>query len=689
MYHYRYSKWSDIEGPGGLGHDELLDELSEYLLSQGDLNSAMRMMMQRGFKNKQLMGVQEMLEKLRLKRQWTLEKYNLSGLLDEVRQGLDEIVDVERSGIEQRLSEARDKVLSSRDLTTSRELQDGAKDDGEGELTPQEAQSLLDYVEKIARDKMEYLDSLPPDIAKKLKNLGKYEFVDQEAQEKYQELLETLKRQAADSIFDFKDSSEGMSGAEGMDRLAEIMRRLNEMLKDKLEGGEPDFDGFNEEFKDLLGEDGPSSLEDLLKGIGERMQRMQSLMESLSSQQRGSLSEIVDSMMEEMGMRNEVMEMSMYLEELMEWDKPHKYPFRGGHDLNLTEALQVLEELSDIEELEKQLKSAQYGDEISKVDEDKVKELLGQEEANSIEELKEIVKRLEAAGYVRRDGDKYELTPRGMRKIGQKALGDIFERIKKDRYGTHNVARHGVGLEVVEDNKRYEYGDAFLLDLERTVLNAIGRVGPGVPVKLDPQDFEVHRTEQMSQCSTVLMLDISLSMARRGSFYAAKKVALALHNLISTQFPRDNLYIIGFSRYAKEVKGVALPYLEVNEFGYGTNMQQGFMVSQRLLSRHKGGTKQIILISDGEPTAHVEQGNVYFGYPPSPRTIQETLKEVRHCTRQGITINTFMLDRSFYLKEFVDQMMRINRGRAFYTSPDKLGQYILVDYLSGRNKRLA
>lgn len=673
MY-YRYSKWKDIEEPGGIPQDELMQELSEYLLSQGDLNSAMKMMMQRGFKNKQLMGVQQMLEKLRLKRQSMLEKYNLGGLLDEIKEGLNEVVDLERNGIERRLNAARDRAT-------------GDTSDG---LTPEEAQGLLDYMERLAKDKREFLDHLPTDLARKLKSLGDYEFVDQEAQEKYQEMLVALKKQVAEGLFDSKmDTLEDVTGSDGMDRLADMLRRLNEMLKERLEGKQPDFDSFKEDFKDIFGEDGPSSLEELLQGLGERMQQMQSLMESLSSQQRGAMADMVESMLDQMGMRDEVAEMRMHLEELMAMGKPKRYPFRGGQELNLTEAIEVLEDLSDIEELERQLKSAQYGDEIGKVDEDMVRELLGEEEASSIEELKEIGKRLEEAGYVRRDGDKYELTPRGMRLIGQKALGDIFDRIKKDRYGGHNVERSGVGLEIVEDNKRYEYGDAFLLDLERTVLNAIERVGPSIPVRLDPQDFEVHRTEQMSHCSTVLMLDISLSMARRGSFYAAKKVALALHNLISTQFPRDNLYIIGFSRYAREVKGDALPYLEVNEFGYGTNMQQGFMVSQRLLARHKGGTKQIILISDGEPTAHVEHGNVYFGYPPSPRTIQETLKEVRHCTRQGITINTFMLDRSFYLKEFVDRMTRINRGRAFYTSPDKLGQYILVDYLSGRNKRLA
>ncbi|MSQ14291.1 MAG: VWA domain-containing protein [Dehalococcoidia bacterium] len=668
MYYYRYSEWSETQVPPSLGPNELMRELSEYLLSQGDLNSAMKMMVQRGFKNKELIGVQEMLEKLRLKRQRLLEKYDLSGLLDEVRKGLVDVVDMERNTIERRLREPRDSI----------------EGEHEGRFSTEEATDLMHDMESMAEERKEYPDSLPSDLGKRLKSLGEYEFLDQGAREKYEELLEMVKGQVGSSIFEFKSDA-----AAGTDGLAEMVRRMNRMLYERSKGGDPDFNGFREEFKEIFGEDGPRSLDDLLEGIGERMQNMRSLLESLSPQQKGSLGDIVGQMLERMGMQDEVADMRMYLEALMGWDRPRRYPFRGGKRLNLTEALDVLAELGDIEALEKHLKSAQYGDGLRDVDREKVKELLGEEEADSVGELMDIGKTLEDSGYVRKVGAGYELTPLGMRKIGQQALGDIFERIKKDKYGGHNTKRHGLGLEVAEDSKTYEYGDAFLLDLKKTVLNAVGRAGPGIPVRLIPSDFEVHRTTQTSQCSTVLMLDVSLSMARRGSFHAAKKVALALHNLISTQFPRDNLYIIGFSRYAKEVKGKSLPYLEVNEFGYGTNMQQGFIVSQRLLSRHSGGTKQIILISDGEPTAHVEQGNVYFGYPPSPRTIQETLNEVRHCTRQGITINTFMLDRNYYLKEFVSQMTRINRGKAFYTSPDKLGQYILMDYLTARSKRLA
>jgi uncharacterized protein with von Willebrand factor type A (vWA) domain len=178
------------------------------------------------------------------------------------------------------------------------------------------------------------------------------------------------------------------------------------------------------------------------------------------------------------------------------------------------------------------------------------------------------------------------------------------------------------------------------------------------------------------------MLDLSWSMALRGLFQAAKKVALALNNLISSQYARDSLYIVGFSAYARELKAEELPYVRWDESVLGTNMHHALMIAQKLLAKHTQGTRQIIMISDGEPTAHLENGRSYFAYPPSPITIRETLKEVKRCTQKRITINTFMLDRNYYLKEFVNQVAKINKGRVFYTTPDKLGEYILVDYVA-------
>jgi uncharacterized protein with von Willebrand factor type A (vWA) domain len=220
-------------------------------------------------------------------------------------------------------------------------------------------------------------------------------------------------------------------------------------------------------------------------------------------------------------------------------------------------------------------------------------------------------------------------------------------------------------------------------------MNAVFREGPGTPIRIMPDDFEVYRTELITSSSTVLMLDMSRSMILRNCWAGAKKVAMALNALIRSQFPKDNLYIIGFSDRARLLQPESLTQITWNEYVYGTNMQHGFKMARQLLSRHKGGNKQIIMITDGEPTAHIEDdGEVFFSYPPTARTFQETLKEVTRCTRDQIVINTFMLEKSKYLAHFVEQMTKINRGRAFYAAPENLGEYILVDYVNNKKKKV-
>src|SRR5262249_58575439 len=208
----------------------------------------------------------------------------------------------------------------------------------------------------------------------------------------------------------------------------------------------------------------------------------------------------------------------------------------------------------------------------------------------------------------------------------------------------------------------------------------------GTRVRLVPDDFSLIRTELRSQAATVVMLDMSRSMLNNGYFLPAKKVALALSALIRAQFPRDALYIVGFSLYARTFTPESLPTLSWSEWNIGTNMHAGFALSRRLLARHAGGNRQILMVTDGEPTAHLEDGVADFSYPPTRRTIEETLREVQRCTRERITINTFMLARRPWLTSFVDQMARINRGRAFFAAPERLGEYVLVDYVAARRK---
>jgi uncharacterized protein with von Willebrand factor type A (vWA) domain len=364
------------------------------------------------------------------------------------------------------------------------------------------------------------------------------------------------------------------------------------------------------------------------------------------------------------------------------------YDFSGNQDIDLQAAMELMREMADLDQLEQEMQRAQYDGKVDGIDGDKIEELLGEQARENLEEMKKMLEILEKAGYARKDGNKWELTPRGSRSLGQKALGEIYQRLKKQNLGNHAVPEEGQFGERIEESKPYEFGDPFHLHMPRTIRNALDREGPGAPVQLKTEDFEIYRSEQITQTATVLMVDLSWSMALRGSFQSAKKVAMALHNLISSTYPRDSLYVLGFSAFAKEIKAHDLPYLQYDDYLLGTNMQHALILAEKMLAKHQQGTRQIIMITDGEPTAHLENGRPVFAYPPSAETIAKTLKAIRSCTTRNITINTFMLDQSYYLKAFVDQMSKINGGRVFYTEPDNLGEYILVDYVQNKKKRL-
>ncbi|MGH9297140.1 MAG: vWA domain-containing protein, partial [Acidimicrobiales bacterium] len=369
------------------------------------------------------------------------------------------------------------------------------------------------------------------------------------------------------------------------------------------------------------------------------------------------------------------------------------------------EASDLFQRLAELDQLEQLMSGSPQPGALAEVDLDRVRELLGKDEAASLGELQRLAKRLEDAGLVENREGRLELTPKGLRHIGQRALRELFSRLSKDRIGGHELALAGAGHERTEDTKSYELGDPFNLHIERTVRNAIrreaerlettrprddwrgghrrARAGVRFPVRLQPEDFEIEATEHLTRCATVLLVDLSLSMPMRDNFLAAKKVAMALHSLISSQFPRDYLGMVGFSEIAREIRPQDLP--EVSwDFVYGTNMQHAFLLARRMLAREHG-TKQIVMITDGEPTAHLmEDGEVFFNYPPVRATVDATLQEVLRLTREGIRLNTFALDATGHLREFVEKITQLNRGRAFFTTPETLGDYVLVDFIENR-----
>ena len=657
---FRYSRWDGTQRLDDLDAGDVLDALSDDLMNYGDLNAALQRLLRWGAPN--MPGLEQLLKQLREARERELGRYNLDSTVEQLRQEVQDVIDTEREGIERPGIERR-----------------------VNEAATAEAKKLM---ERIARQRRDQLDRLPDDLGGRVKALRDYEFVDDAARQKFEELMQQLQKQMVDQMFQgLKGSIQSMQGQD-LSRVRDMVRELNKMLEDRMEGRTPDFNGFMERYGDMF-PPGINSLDELLEHLQRQMAQMQSLLQSLSPEAREELRQMMDALLQDDSLRLELARLSGFMQAMMPpSEMAERYPFFGEDPLSMGEAMGLMERLQQMDRLESQLERGSFRPDD--VDRSLAQELLGNEARQALDQLRKLTEILEKAGYVERKGRRMELTPRGMRRIGQSALRDIFDQLKKTRMGQHQLFRGGIGNDSSEELKDYEYGDPFLLDLKETLFNSLVREGPKLPVRLDAKDFVVHRTEHVTQASTVLMIDMSRSMFLRGCFLAAKKVAIALDSLIRSQYPRDSLYVVGFSNYAVELKPQTLPQLALNDYVYGTNMQHGFQLARSLLAKHRGN-RQIIMITDGEPTAHIDEdnGRPYFAYPPSVKTIQQTLREVRRCTRDRIVINTFMLERGPYLTEFINQMTRINKGRAFFVSPDRLGEYILVDYVSGKQRRRA
>ncbi|MCU1354563.1 MAG: hypothetical protein JWM05_3772, partial [Acidimicrobiales bacterium] len=521
------------------------------------------------------------------------------------------------------------------------------------------------------------------DLAGQVRELSEYEFTSSEAREKFEELTDRLRQELAQSWFNQMSGAMSDVSPEQLARTKDMLAELNQMLEDRTAGREPDFAGFMERYGDFFPEN-PRDLDELLEIMARRMAAMQAMLNSMTPEQRAQLQGLADQLMEDMDLRWQMDQLSQNLQGAFPdagWNR--RYDFEGQDPLGFAEAAALMNELGDMDQLENLLRGASSPGALAEVDIDRARELLGNDAARSLDKLAELTRMLTEAGLIEQKEGRLELTPAGIRRVGKNALGDLFQKLARDRIGQHELNRTGAGHERSYETKPYEFGDPFNLSIERTIRNAIGRSGGGTPVHLTPDDFEVERTEHLTRTSTVLMVDLSLSMPMRDNFLAAKKVAMALHSLISTQFPRDYLGLVGFSEVARIIEPHELP--EVSwDFVYGTNMQHGFLLARQLLAR-QGGTKQIIMITDGEPTAHItDSGEVLFHYPPIPETIDATLAEVLRCTREGIRINTFMLDATGYLQSFIERLTRLNRGRAFFTTPETLGDYVLVDFIEQR-----
>lgn len=672
-----FSVWDGTQDPLGDEADALFDRLSEDVFHGWDFETALRRLLSQGWRDRQghrFSGLEEMMERLRKRRQQQLERYNLDNVFKDIEEKLDSVLRQERSGIDQRMQNATDE---------------GAKR----------------ILEKVAGKRREQLDALPRDPAGAIRELQGYEFMDQGAEQAFQRLLEELKQGLVDTYFQRMTQQMQSMSQQDVTALREMVSDLNSLVRQRLEGvPEAQLQHNYEQFLQKWGQlfpDAPATFDEFLEQLARQMARMDSLMQSLSPEQRRQLGELAAATLGDPELQAQLAELMGGLELMSDRGRlGQRYSFFGGESLPLDEAMKVMDRLQSIEDLERGLRGIYRGEQVDDATREALQELLGEDAARDLDRMQRMVEELDRRGLVESDRDGLRLSARGMRRIGQKALGDLFTRLHRDRFGEHPVSQRGTAGEREEDTKPYEFGDQFDLDVRETLMNAVERgaaerrsapepasASSARPLpRLSADDFVVHRNDSLSRSATVLMLDMSRSMPLRGYFYAAKKVALALDSLIRSQYPRDTLHVIGFSDLAREISPSALPHLSVNEYVYGTNMQHGLMLARRLLARDPGENKQIIIVSDGEPTAHIENGSPVFFYPPLPETFHKTLLEVKRCTREHIVINTFMLESNHHLVQFVNHMTRLNRGRAFFISPDRLGDYVLVDYVTSKRR---
>ena len=657
---FTYSRWDGTQSGFSMEADEVLGELTDDLLFHGDINAALRRMMREGMQDadgNRIEGLREMMDKIRQRKKEIEESGDLGGVYSEIADALRDIIDEERHAVENSVRDAE----SSGDERRAQNARDAA-------------------MERQFR-----LDMMPDDLAGLVRELQSYDFESKEAEQRFEEMLDKLRQQMMQQVVD--QMADGMQNMvpEDIARMKDMMAALNEMIDKRERGEDPEFEKFMEQFGDFFPEN-PETLDELLENMAQRMQAMQDFMNSLSPEQRSQLQQLSDQLMEDMDLNWQMQQLGQKLSQMFPQPGGDQgYNFRGEQPMDMQQAMQAMQEMGQLTDMENMLQQASNPAQLSEVDIDKVRELLGEGSAQSLERLAEMTKVLEEAGLVHRKEGKLELTPRGLRAIGNNALREMFSRISRDKLGQHRMPAEGMGHERTYDSKPYEFGDPFRLDLQRTIRNAIGRQGSGTPVRLTPDDFEIERTEHTTRASTVLLLDLSFSMVQADRFVPAKKVAIAMHSLISSQFPRDFLSIIGFSSIAYPLKPDELPEVSWDR-EYGTNMHHAFALARKQLAGQPG-TKQILMITDGEPTSHITpEGYPLFTYPYIQESVEYAMREVMRCTKDNITINSFVLDASGQLRSIIEQMTQINKGRAFFTSADNLGEYMLVDFFENRRK---
>ena len=649
MRGYRYGQYRDGPDPLEAPYDVrgAVDELGESVLSGSDPADALRSLLRRGTSGHR--GLDDLLRRVREQRHEVRSRGRLDGILDQARALLDTAIGQERA-----------------------------------ELFPDPDDG--------ARLREAELDALPADTAQQIRQLADYQWRSAAAAETFERLKDLLRREVLDSQFRGMKETLRDPDPDAMQRVKDMMAELTGMLEADAVGRhtQQDFDDFLERYGDFFPES-PGDLDELVDQLVRRMAAAQRLLDSLSDSQRDELSGLMSQTLEDAGLAAEMARLADALRARrpdMDFGQSPGEPMMGQDPLGLGDATTAIAELADLTELEDALRQDYPGASLDDIDEDAVRRAVGRQAVDDMAALRQIERELERQGYLHRTNGKLELTPKAVRRLGETALRRVFAELPRGGHGDHDQRDAGQAGEYTGSTRPWNFGDEQAIDAAATVRNALLRSGRrGTRVRLSVSDFEVTETERRASAAVCLLVDLSYSMELRGTWGAAKQTALALHALVRTRYPQDAIQVIGFSNYARELRETELAGLGW-DMVQGTNLHHALVLAGRFLDRRPEHNPIVLVVTDGEPTAHLRRdGQYWFDWPPSPETLELTLAEVDKMTRRRATMNIFMLADDERLTAFVEEVARRNGGRVLRAMADSLGEYVVRDFLRARREQ--
>jgi uncharacterized protein with von Willebrand factor type A (vWA) domain len=551
-----------------------------------------------------------------------------------------------------------------------------------------EREELARRDDEAARFAESTLDNLPRSTARAVEELADYNWASDEARQLYQRILDGLRQEIVEQRF--RGLTQGLSDPAARQAMAEMVRDLNALLE-RHARGEDTTDQFAE-FMRRHGEyfpENPSSVDELIDLLARRAAAGERLMRSLSPAQQEELSRLMAQALGDGALGREMAALTDNLRALrpdLGWGRGERG--RGPEPLGYGQAASVLEEVGELDDLIDQLGQEHPGATLDDIDVEAVSRSLGRQAADDVRMLQELERELRRQGWVQRTAEGLTLSPKALRRLGNTALRAVFADLSGGRRGQHDLRDAGAAGEVTGASRPWEYGDEQPLDVVRTLSRAVLRAGTGVPVALHVEDFEVVETERRASAAVALCVDLSFSMVADGRWGPMKQTALALSHLVATRFPQDALQIIGFGLAAAPLSQAELAAVEP-EMTQGTNLQHALKLASRHLRKHSDSDPVVLVVTDGEPTAHIGPDGPVFWWPPTRETIEATIVEVDQLTRYGATLNLFMLGEDPGLRRFVDAVARRSGGRVFTPSVEDLGRYVVADYLRARRGRRA